>query len=305
MNADPEWKAIPGSNYLVCRDGRIRHKSRKRAIATRLYKGRNRPGFKMLNGKQGSMVDVLVCRAFNGPPQDASQVRVIHIDGDKTNDNASNLRWATHAEATQNGRIKGKRKRGAPAMTPQSSLDGEEWKDVHALFPEVPTGCLKVSNHGRVWRKQTTWHYTKDESGSYHQLMYAGNHLDGLHRIVWRLFGDCPLGDLQVNHKNFNKSDNHVTNLEVASASENVQHARDNGRFVNGKTKRRKVIQIDPESGEVLGRFASANAAAKSIGKTSRSGILGAAEGRLNHAYGYAWALQDETGEASKDPAAR
>lgn len=45
------------------------------------------------------------------------------------------------------------------------------------------------------------------------------------HRMVWEAFyGPIPLG-LQINHKNGEKRDNRLVNLEVCSPSENTSHA--------------------------------------------------------------------------------
>lgn len=47
----------------------------------------------------------------------------------------------------------------------------------------------------------------------------------GIHRLVCAAFlGVCP-NDLEVNHKNGDKHDNRLCNLEYATASENQQHA--------------------------------------------------------------------------------
>lgn len=47
-------------------------------------------------------VNVLVCDAFNGPPPNGMVCR--HLDGENTNNAASNLKWGTHVE-NQNDRI--------------------------------------------------------------------------------------------------------------------------------------------------------------------------------------------------------
>ena len=45
------------------------------------------------------------------------------------------------------------------------------------------------------------------------------------HRLVWRHFRGIIPGDLTINHKDGNKSNNHIDNLELATQSEQALHA--------------------------------------------------------------------------------
>lgn len=51
-----------------------------------------------------------------------------------------------------------------------------------------------------------------------------------LHRLVARAFIPNPENKPQINHKNFNRADNRIENLEWATASENNTHVCDAGR---------------------------------------------------------------------------
>jgi len=52
-----------------------------------------------------------------------------------------------------------------------------------------------------------------------------------IHRLVALTFIENPKGLTDVNHKDFNRSNNHVDNLEWCTQKENMQHAHQNGRI--------------------------------------------------------------------------
>ena len=116
-----------------------------------------------------------------------------------------------------------------------------------------------------------------------------------VHQLVAKAFITNPLKRREVNHKNGNKHDNTVENLEWVTASENMLHAV---RVLNRKppehaTNReknptnRKVIQMDM-SGNYIASHLSLTLAAEKIGR-NRSNIGSAIRGSRNHCGGYKW----------------
>ncbi|MGG3450231.1 NUMOD4 domain-containing protein [Domibacillus aminovorans] len=146
------------------------------------------------------------------------------------------------------------------------------WKDVPGY-----EGLYKVSESGEILglkRNKLLKPYI-DMSG---YLVYAlskkckAKHIKA-HRIVAIAFVDNPMKKPQVNHIDGNKLNNHISNLEWVTASENIRHAFDNGLIKmseerkrnQGKWFRKKVICFNHSTGENI-IFGSENDACRHFG---------------------------------------
>lgn len=107
MSAE-EWRAVPGYEgvYEVSDRGRVRSLDRVSSHGCRLQgkylKPVSRGGylrvFLRLNGThKWHLVHRLVLTAFSGSPADQT-LEARHLDGDASNNSASNLAWGTHKE---------------------------------------------------------------------------------------------------------------------------------------------------------------------------------------------------------------
>lgn len=120
-------------------------------------------------------------------------------------------------------------------------IENEVWKDIDEFL-----GKYKISNMGRVksvervifksnGRKQTVkgklvsiWN---DKQGYERVTLYDNNkpHVRYVHRLVGIQFIDNPESKETINHKDCNKVNNKLTNLEWSTHRENINHAIDNG----------------------------------------------------------------------------
>jgi hypothetical protein len=101
-------------------------------------------------------------------------------------------------------------------------LDGEEWKEIHGIW---------VSNLGRHKNKFGVISINKSKDSGY-SCVGTGSKCKNtfktylLHRLVAEAFLYKPSElHIEVNHKDRNPSNNHVSNLEWVTKQENIQHS--------------------------------------------------------------------------------
>ncbi len=163
------------------------------------------------------------------------------------------------------------------------NLEGEIWKDIPI---NIGQGDYIVSNMGRIRHKKYFNVLIGYVDGTGYRIVNLFDKRFLFHRIValtW-IKNDNEENNI-VNHKNGNKLDNSIENLEWISQSENIKHAYASG---NMRAHTRPVIQLNLKTGIEIEIFPSAKIASEKTG-ISRSGICVACKNERKSAGGFSW----------------
>ena len=122
----------------------------------------------------------------------------------------------------------------------------EEWRDIpgYESFYQVSNlGNVRSIRFNKI-RNMKSW----DSNGYRAVELYLNNngYTVGIHRLVALAFIPNPENKPEVNHKDRNRSNNNVENLEWVTQSENIAHAYRNG------VKPRPTYQNQPLQKEIL-----------------------------------------------------
>lgn len=165
--------------------------------------------------------------------------------------------------------------------------------EVTEIFKDIPgyEECYQISNKGRVWScyKNMYMKPYKDKGGYLKVCLYTP---DGrkkhemVHRLVALVFlPNRKPEETQVNHKDENKENNCVENLEWCTPSYNVRYGTRSQRAAVSNYKPVEQYTLD---GEYIKTFESRKAAAKELG-VNGTHISSVCTGQRKAAYGYIW----------------
>jgi hypothetical protein len=111
------------------------------------------------------------------------------------------------------------------------------------FLSKIADGTISVSEDGEVFNNKTGRYIGAQQGAGYLKISMA-KRVDGklvivhmqIHRLVWLHFkGPIPQG-LEVNHKDLNKSNPRLSNLDLQTPKGNAEHATLNGVDRRSKT---------------------------------------------------------------------
>ena len=180
----------------------------------------------------------------------------------------------------------------------------EEWRDIEGY-----EGLYQVSNLGRVRsldhlvndgireyiRKGRVRILTKASTGYYIVTIHNRKSKNCLvHRLVAQAFIPNPDNLPDINHKDEDKTNNTVDNLEWCDKQYNNNYGTRKQRADDAQHKK-SVLQCDM-NGNIIREFMGVAEAARSIGKPDdATSISKCCRGKLKYAHGYTWKFKEAT----------
>lgn len=125
------------------------------------------------------------------------------------------------------------------------------------VYPNVPekSNRFEISNYGRLKNIRTQHIYKPNvlNSGYYSVRTTLGSRKDKIHILIHKAvayaFLSNPDNLPEVNHKDGNKTNNHVGNLEWCTSHENQQHKYDIGLFdknlISGENNHSSKLKVE------------------------------------------------------------
>lgn len=176
----------------------------------------------------------------------------------------------------------------------------EEWKNIEGY-----EGLYQISNYGRVKSlSRKVWQFNKYVI-TQEFIMKNKNSKDGYKRIilckdgkyktflVHRLVAKHFLNNINnlpyINHKDENKDNNSVDNLEYCTAKYNCNYGNHNINLINSIKRKKKTLQYDL-NGNLIKEWISASSASKGTG-ISKCNIIACCNNKEHYktAGGYVW----------------
>lgn len=181
----------------------------------------------------------------------------------------------------------------------------EIWKDI----PDF--NKYEASTTGKIRNKTTLKELSLNNlRGGYIRVSLqnnkSGRKAETVHRLIAKTFIHNPKNKYTVNHKNHNKLDNRVENLEWASTTEQNRHKRKIPKEKQRLISSRKVWRIDMKTDKKLQLYETIKDASKWIfdnglttvkefngGNSIKTSISAVCQKKNKISYGYKWEYDD------------
>ena len=225
-NYDGQSAAKPlkeDSDYWILENGKLFSLKSKRFLAGKIdnigYQVYSVQIINPMTGKRGKMMYAhrLVAEYFIPNDNPEKKTYVHHKDENKLNNNVDNLEWVTPQQnCHEHLKKKGQIVRSVPVFK-DKDLPDEEWRDI------IEEPNYQISSYGRVLNKKTNRILKWDEHQRYTRVSLGlkKKHYY-IHRLVYCTFhNDYDLEGYVIDHIDCNPRNNHLSNLQKLTHSEN------------------------------------------------------------------------------------
>lgn len=182
-------------------------------------------------------------------------------------------------------------------MDNQQLSNKTEWREVKEY------NHYEVNQFGQIrHKKRQQILKPRSNSGGYQYVNFKINGKNtnfAVHRIVANAFIPNPNGYTEINHKDYDKTNNCVDNLEWVTSSQNKQHA-----FLKeeNKNSRGKSVSQFTKDGTFIKTFPSVSAAAAELG-CCVAAISNCCLGRTKTSKGFRWSfVESSTTKYERNP---
>lgn len=165
----------------------------------------------------------------------------------------------------------------------------EEWRDIKGY-----EGLYQVSTMGRVksirYGKERILKPNEDGWGYFRVRLFKNGQRKAykVHRLVAEAFLDNPDNLPQVNHKNEDKSDNRVENLEFCDCRYNINYGTGIQRRAKKQSKTVYQYSLD---GQLIKEYPSVHEVERQLGY-AQTYISKCCLDKCKQAYGYKWSYK-------------
>lgn len=260
------------TKYSVTDDGRIYNDTTGKELKG-TYKTNEYHSVQLLiNGHPRTfMFHRLVAEAFCENPNHYTIVD--HIDRNKHNDNANNLRWVD----SKTNALNCERSKARHNQKYEGNFSEEGWIPA---FGYEETHMINYNTIEVVNRKTKNILIPQERNG--YQRINMGTKRVSLHVLLWESYNKRKVpDDMEIDHIDGNKKNNNISNLKLATRSENMKNA-----YRNGHENQVAVKQYSLD-GKYLATYPSISVAAETV--NAQKAGLKEATNRHGTCAGYYW----------------
>lgn len=278
------WREIIDyPQYEASNFGRIRNKKYYRLMTP----STDLAGYKITSivNANGTIINIkihrIVAQTWIENPLDKPTVN--HKNKNRGDNNVENLEWATYEEQSTHKYNFNQKKNTircsksswlSKSTDNNTSFDDEVWACIEDGFdkPKYVSSYGRIKFYSLSGQRITYGSNAKGYKSTAIRSTHSPKSNRAVHILVATAFIPNPQKKKIVNHKDGDKINNHVDNLEWCTQSENIQHA-----YKTGLIQMRAVTKLDLQ-GHVLHQYESVTMAAESLNTASTSDICRAAK---------------------------